>query len=58
VHAVATFRGFSAAGEELRSVDNRLTWVLRSRPDGSWRIVHEHTSVPIALETSRPVPRA
>ena len=58
VHAVATFRGFSAAGEELRSVDNRLTWVLRQAPDGAWKIVHEHTSVPIDLATSRPVPRA
>ena len=57
VHAVATFRGFSAAGEELRSVDNRLTWVLRQTPGGAWKIVHEHTSVPIDLETSRPVPR-
>ena len=46
VHAFLTFRGLSEAGEELRSMRNRLTWGLRLTPDGSWTIVHEHTSVP------------
>jgi ketosteroid isomerase-like protein len=41
-----TFRGLSAAGEELRSMNNRLTWVLRRGADGSWKIAHEHTSGP------------
>jgi hypothetical protein len=28
-HAVVTFRGLSADGEELRAIDDRLTWALR-----------------------------
>jgi uncharacterized protein (TIGR02246 family) len=49
VSAFTTFRGISAAGEELRSMNNRLTWVLRREGDG-WRIVHEHTSAPAGDE--------
>jgi ketosteroid isomerase-like protein len=44
--ARATYAAISAAGAELRSMQNRLTWVLRGEKD-SWRIIHEHTSVPI-----------
>ena len=33
-------------GTELRSMQNRLTWVLQPAGD-SWQIIHEHTSVPI-----------
>jgi uncharacterized protein (TIGR02246 family) len=49
VSAFTTFRGISAAGEELRSMNNRLTWVLRKEGD-DWRIVHEHTSAPAGDE--------
>jgi ketosteroid isomerase-like protein len=49
-HATLTARvvyaAISAVGEELRSMQNRLTWVLKSE-SGGWKIVHEHTSVPI-----------
>jgi uncharacterized protein (TIGR02246 family) len=44
--AFLTFRGLSAEGEELRSMNNRLTWVLRKDGDGTWKIAHEHTSAP------------
>ena len=44
--AFVTFRGLSAAGEELRSMNNRITWALR-RIDGDWKVVHEHTSAPL-----------
>jgi uncharacterized protein (TIGR02246 family) len=44
--AFLTFRGLSADGEELRSMNNRLTWVLRKDGDGAWKIAHEHTSAP------------
>lgn len=40
------YAALSAAGEELRAMQNRLTWVLKSQ-GGEWRILHEHTSVPI-----------
>ena len=33
-------------GTELRSMQNRLTWVLKPEGDG-WKIPHEHTSVPL-----------
>jgi len=49
VSAFVTFRGVSAAGEELRSMNNRLTWILRRDGDG-WKIAHEHTSAPVGDE--------
>ena len=48
--AFLTYRGLSAEGEELRSMNNRLTWVLRKEGDGSWQIAHEHTSGPAGEE--------
>jgi uncharacterized protein (TIGR02246 family) len=48
--AFLTFRGTSAEGEELRSMNNRLTWILRKGADGSWKIAHEHTSAPAGEE--------
>jgi uncharacterized protein (TIGR02246 family) len=48
--AFLTFRGLSADGEELRSMNNRLTWVLRKDGDGAWKIAHEHTSAPAGDE--------
>lgn len=50
VSAFTTFRGLSAEGEELRSMNNRLTWVLRRDPDGAWKVAHEHTSAPAGEE--------
>jgi uncharacterized protein (TIGR02246 family) len=50
VSAFTTFRGLSAEGEELRSMNNRLTWILRRESDGAWKIVHEHTSAPAGDE--------
>ena len=43
--AFVTFRGFDDDGVEERSMNNRLTWILRAGADG-WKIVHEHTSAP------------
>ena len=45
--ASLTYRAVDAGGQELRSLDNRLSWVLRER-GGRWMVVHEHTSVPLA----------
>jgi len=52
LHAFATFRAIDEDGRELRSLNNRLTWVARRR-DGAWKIVHEHTSAPVDAETSK-----
>lgn len=44
--ARVVFAAISSTGGELRSMQNRLTWVLEPE-DGTWKIIHEHTSVPI-----------
>jgi ketosteroid isomerase-like protein len=46
--ARAIYAAISAEGVELRAMQNRLTWVLRPE-GGEWKIVHEHTSVPIGF---------
>ena len=50
--AFVTYRGMSAQGQELRSLTNRLTWLLRQE-SGAWKVVHEHTSVPIDDATGK-----
>ena len=50
--ASLTYRAVDATGAELRSLDNRLSWVLRQR-GGQWRVVHEHTSAPLAHEDGK-----
>jgi uncharacterized protein (TIGR02246 family) len=52
-HAFVTFTGLSADGEELRAMNNRLTWALRKTGDGTWKVVHEHSSGPADFETGR-----
>jgi uncharacterized protein (TIGR02246 family) len=46
VSAFTTFAAVSQDGTELRSMNNRLTWVLRKDADRAWKIAHEHTSAP------------
>ena|SRR5579862_2737389 len=46
VSAFTTFAAVTPSGEKLRSMNNRLTWVLRKDADGAWKIAHEHTSAP------------
>ena len=48
--AFTTFAAESADGTELRSMNNRLTWILRKDADGAWKIAHEHTSAPAGDE--------
>lgn len=46
VSAFTTYAALAPDGTELRSMNNRLTWILRAGADGSWKIAHEHTSAP------------
>ena len=46
ISAVVTYSARSPAGELLRTMDSRLTWLVNER-SGAWRIVHEHTSNPL-----------
>lgn len=50
--AAFTYAALTPEGRELRSMVNRLTWVVAQQGSG-WRIVHEHTSVPLDLEHAK-----
>lgn len=50
VHAFVTYKALTADGVALRSMDNRMTMTLRQKGDG-WKIIHQHTSSPIDLDT-------
>ncbi len=54
VSAVVTYAGVSADGAPLRTMQNRLTWVLRTRGH-VLRIVHEHTSAPIGFDDAKAI---
>ncbi len=49
-HSIFTYTALSADGEELRSLDNRITIVLKQTGE-SWKVIHEHTSAPIDHES-------
>ncbi len=52
--ATLTYKAVSVDGKELRSLQNRLTWVLQQH-NGGWAIIHEHTSAPVNPETGKAV---
>ena len=52
-HAFVAYKGLSAEGEELRAMNNRMTWALRRHPGGAWQVVHEHSSAPADFETGK-----
>lgn len=54
VSAVVTYANISAQGEQLRAMQNRITWVLRTTGH-VMRIVHEHTSAPIGFNDSKAI---
>ena len=56
VSAIVTYTGISAEGEELRAVQNRLSWALKPE-GGAWRIFHEHTSAPIGFNDLKAILR-
>ena len=54
VSAIATYAAQSAQGEPLRSMQNRLTWVLKTSGH-VLRIIHEHTSVPVGFDDAKAI---
>ena len=56
VSAIVTYTGLSAQGDELRAMQNRITWALRTTGH-VMRIVHEHTSAPIDFDESKAILR-
>jgi uncharacterized protein (TIGR02246 family) len=51
-HAAVTFAGVSADGDRLRAMTNRFTICLEKKDD-AWKISHEHSSLPIDMETGK-----
>jgi ketosteroid isomerase-like protein len=54
VSAIVTYSGVSAEGEQLRAMQNRISWVLRTSGH-VLRIVHEHTSAPLGFDDSKAI---
>ena len=54
--AVVTYAGFSAQGQEVRALQNRISWVLKARGH-VLRVVHEHTSAPVGFEDEKAILR-
>jgi len=50
ITAIMKFTAISEEGEELRFLQNRLTWVAKKKERG-WKIIHQHTSSPVDFET-------
>lgn len=51
-HCSVTYAAYNESGEKLRQLANRFTFGLR-KEDGSWSITHEHSSLPISMETGK-----
>lgn len=49
INAIVTYANLSPDGVQQRTMQNRITWVLRTVGHVP-RIVHEHTSAPIGFE--------
>ncbi len=52
VHCAVTFAAHNESGEKLRQLTNRFTFGLRKENE-SWAITHEHSSLPINMETGK-----
>jgi ketosteroid isomerase-like protein len=54
VSAIVTYAGQSAQGEELRAMQNRLSWALKTSGH-VLRVIHEHTSAPVGFEDMKAI---
>ena len=54
VSAIVTYAGLSGQGEQLRVMQNRLSWALRTSGH-VLRIVHEHTSAPVGFDDAKAI---
>ena len=52
--AVATYAGISADAQELRAMQNRISWTLKTSGH-VLRVIHEHTSAPIGFEDNKAI---
>lgn len=51
-HCAVTFVAYNESGDKLRQMTNRFTFGLRKENE-SWTITHEHSSLPISMETGK-----
>lgn len=54
--ATLAFAALDADGQPLRATENRLTVLLRNE-GGTWRVVHQHTSVPVDFQSKQVLAR-
>ena len=54
VSAFTTYAGLSAEGTQLRSMQNRLSWALKTSGH-VLRIIHEHTSAPVGFGDAKAI---
>ena len=52
--AFATYAAISDDDREIRSMQNRISWILQSR-GGNLLVIHEHTSVPVGFEDAKAI---
>jgi uncharacterized protein (TIGR02246 family) len=50
-HAAVRYAELTADGEQVDQMMNRITVALEKR-EGEWKITHEHTSMPLDMETA------
>ncbi len=54
VSAIVTYAAVSAHGDQLRAMQNRLSWGLKTSGHVP-RIIHEHTSAPVGFDDSKAI---
>jgi ketosteroid isomerase-like protein len=54
--AIVTYSAVDAAGNVVRSMQNRLSWFL-TKIGGRWVVAHEHTSAPIGFDNQKAILR-
>jgi ketosteroid isomerase-like protein len=54
VSAIVTYASIAPDGRMLRSMQNRLSWGIQKSAD-CYRIVHEHTSMPVGFEDMKAI---
>ena len=52
--AIVTYAGIAPDGTESQSMQNRMTWIMRTIGH-NLRIIHEHTSAPIGFEDMKAI---
>ena len=52
LHTLIEYRAVSADGQDLRAMQERVTWVME-RTTAGWVVTHQHTSLPASFQTGK-----